>query len=122
MPHAGVLALYRELLALRRAHAALRNRDRGSWSVAAPGVAAVALRRTAASGEALLLVASFRGPLAVELEGDAVTRAPEGGRWELLLSTEEGRFGGEAEGALARLSLDGRLELAGAGAAVLRAG
>jgi maltooligosyltrehalose trehalohydrolase len=118
MPHAGVLALHRELLALRRAHPALLRRERGSWSVAAAG-AGLALRRTGAAGEGLLLVVSFAGALSLDLASSGAARAPEGARWELLLSTEEGRFGGEEEGALARLSAGGGLELGGAGGVVL---
>jgi maltooligosyltrehalose trehalohydrolase len=118
MPHAGVLALHRELLALRRSHPALLRRERGSWSVAAAGGGLV-LRRTGAAGEALLLVMSFDGPLSLDLASSGATRAPEGGRWELLLSTEEGRFGGEEEGSLARLSAEGGLEAGGAGGVVL---
>ncbi|HEU0053150.1 MAG TPA: malto-oligosyltrehalose trehalohydrolase, partial [Longimicrobium sp.] len=119
MPHAGVLALYRELLALRRTEPALRRRDRASFAVAALGEHALALRREGADGSALLLVASFRGGVAVDLEERPETRPPGGARWELVLSTEEGRFGGEAEGEIVRLTLEG-LETFGAGAVVLR--
>ncbi|HEX2079044.1 MAG TPA: malto-oligosyltrehalose trehalohydrolase [Longimicrobium sp.] len=118
MPHAGVLALYRELLALRRAHPALRRRDRDGFAVAALGEHALSLRRAAGDGAALLLVVSLDGPLSADLQAREETR----GRWELLLSTEEARFGGEAEGAIARLSPDGRLEMSGAGAVVLEGG
>jgi hypothetical protein len=57
--------------------------------------------------------------LAVKLGERAETRAADGARWSLLLSTEEARFGGETEGPLATLSPDGRLELGGPGAVVL---
>ena len=77
---------------------------------------ALALRRMGEDGAALLLVVSFDGPLSADLEAHEETR----GRWELLLSSEEARFGGEAEGAIARLSPDGRLEMSGAGAVVLQ--
>jgi maltooligosyltrehalose trehalohydrolase len=117
-PHAGVRALYRELIALRRAHPALRRGDRHSFAVAALGEHALALRRTADDGRALLLVASFKGPLSVNLEAMQETRAPAG-RWELRLSTEEARFGGDTEGEVVRLSPEGRLEMRGAGAVVL---
>lgn len=117
-PHAGILALYRELLRLRRTHPALRRRDRDSFAVAALGEHGIGLRRTAEDGGALLLVVSFQGPLSVDLGAMDETRAPAG-RWELLLSSEEARFGGEAEGELVRLSPEGRLEMGGAGAVVL---
>ncbi|MBW3572667.1 MAG: malto-oligosyltrehalose trehalohydrolase [Gemmatimonadetes bacterium] len=118
MPHAGVLALYRELLRLRRTHAAPRRRDRDSFAVAALGEHGIALRRTGKDGRALLLVVSLQGALSVDTASMEETRAPAD-RWDLLLSTEEARFGGEAEGELVRLSPDGRLEMDGAGAVVL---
>jgi maltooligosyltrehalose trehalohydrolase len=118
-PHAGVLALYRALLALRRSHPALRRRDRASFAVAALGGHALSLRREGDGGRALLLVLSFAGALSVDLGAHEETRAPEGRAWTLLLSTEEGRFGGEAEGEVVALSPQGRLELRGAGAVVL---
>ena len=121
MPHAGVLALYRELLVLRQTAPALRRRDRGSFAVAALGEHALALRRTGGDGSALLLVVSFAGPLAADTGAREETRPPQGRRWNLLLSTEEGRFGGD-EGEVARLHPDGRLELGGAGGVVLRSG
>jgi maltooligosyltrehalose trehalohydrolase len=116
MPHAGVMALYRELLRLRRTHPALRRRDRASFSVAALGEHALSLRRVGDDGRALLLVVSFQGPLCTDL----TAREKTAGRWELLLSSEEARFGGDAEGAVATLSPDGRLRMSGAGAVLLQ--
>jgi maltooligosyltrehalose trehalohydrolase len=115
MPHAGVLALYRELLRLRREHPALRRRDRDSFAVAALGEHALALRRTGDDGRALLLVVSFEG----SLDADLTAHAETAGRWTLLLSSEEARFGGETDGSLASLFPDGRLQLRGPGAVVL---
>ncbi|HEY0016743.1 MAG TPA: malto-oligosyltrehalose trehalohydrolase [Longimicrobium sp.] len=117
-PHAGVRTLYRELLALRRTHPALVRRDRERFAVAALGEHALALRRTGEDGRALLLVVSFQGPLSVDLDAVEETRA-SGAPWDLLLSTEEARFGGDAEGEIVRLSPQGRLEMGGAGAVVL---
>jgi maltooligosyltrehalose trehalohydrolase len=117
-PHAGVLALYRELLRLRRTHPALRRRGRDSFAVAALGEHGIALRRTAADGRALLLVVSLEGALSVDLGATEETRAPSD-RWELRLSTEEARFGSDGEGELVRLSPEGQLEMRGAGAVVL---
>jgi maltooligosyltrehalose trehalohydrolase len=120
-PHGGVRALYRELIALRRTHPALRRRDRGSFSAAPLGEHGLALRRAAGDDQALLLVVSFAGPLLVDLQSMEETRAPAG-RWALRLSTEEARFGGAAEGEVVRLSREGRLEMRGAGAVVLESG
>lgn len=121
MPHAGMLALYRALLHLRRTHPALRRRDRHAFAVAAPGEGAIALRREGDGGCALLLLASFAGDLSLSLDDDPATRAPEGG-WEAHLATEEGRFGGDAGGELVTLAPGGRLEMRGPGAVVLVSG
>jgi maltooligosyltrehalose trehalohydrolase len=119
MPHAGILALHRALLQLRRTHPALRRSDRDSFAVEALGPDALVLRRTGDDGSALLLVVSLDGPLDADLAAAEATRAYASAPWTLFLSTEEGRFGGEAEGELATLSPDGRLTLAGTGAVVL---
>lgn len=115
MPHAGILALHRALLHLRRTHPALHRRDRASFAVAALAPHALALSRVGDDGRALLLIVSFAGPLTVDLAAADETR----GRWDLHLATEEARFGGEAEGEIATLSADGVLTLPGAGAVVL---
>jgi hypothetical protein len=93
MPHAGVLALHRELLALRRSHPALLRRERGSWSVAAAG-AGLALGRTGAAGEGLLLVVSFDGALSLDLASSAETRAPEGGAGSCCSAPRRGASAG----------------------------
>ncbi|HEX6747084.1 MAG TPA: malto-oligosyltrehalose trehalohydrolase [Longimicrobium sp.] len=119
MPHAGMLALHRALLHLRQSHPALRRRDRDSFSVAAVGDGALALRRRGDGGKEMLLIAAFEGPLGIDLFDAEITRPPEDGAWELHLATEEGRFGGETEGGLVHLDWDGRLEMHGPAAVVL---
>jgi maltooligosyltrehalose trehalohydrolase len=105
-PHRGVLALYAELLQLRRTHPALRVAHRGSFEVAALGEGVLALRRTDGS-ETLLAVVNLRGEIQAKLDEHAVTRPPAGRFWAPRLVTEEQRFGGdpgwgryEAEGLL----------------------
>jgi maltooligosyltrehalose trehalohydrolase len=105
-PHAGVLELHRELLALR---ATLWDRGRGSFRALALGDRVVALQRAD-----LLVVASFADSARVDL-----------GPWEiaayarsLVLATEEARFGG-GEGPVASLN-GSTLELPRPGALVLR--
>ncbi|HEX8242047.1 MAG TPA: malto-oligosyltrehalose trehalohydrolase [Longimicrobium sp.] len=119
MPHAGMLALHRALLHLRRTHPALRRRGRDSFSVVEMGDDALALRRTGDDGSALLLVCAFTAPLSADLSAQDETRPPDGASWDAHLATEEGRFGGETEGELVALSPDGRLEMHGPGAIVL---
>ncbi|GAB4212051.1 MAG: malto-oligosyltrehalose trehalohydrolase [Roseiflexaceae bacterium] len=114
-PHAGVLLLYRELLALRRQRAALLARGRDGFAVAALGQHGLALRRDGASPEdALLLVASLRGPLRVELADLPLAAAAEP-HWVHLLDTEDPRYGGRGA---ARLE-GSTLALAGTGLVLL---
>jgi maltooligosyltrehalose trehalohydrolase len=98
-PHAGVLALYRELLALRRAEPALRTADRGRFAATEIGERALALRRSSPDGADVLVVVNFGDQVGADdvgaaLGGDPVTRVPEGARWARVVSTEEARFGG----------------------------
>ncbi|HET6764514.1 MAG TPA: malto-oligosyltrehalose trehalohydrolase [Longimicrobiaceae bacterium] len=117
-PHAGILALYRELLALRRGHPALRPRDRASFAVACVCEGVLALRRTGEKDAALLLVASFGGAARVDLNAAFETRPPGGKGWKVGLWTEEARFGGDGAGPA--LNEKGVLESPGPGALVLR--
>lgn len=104
-PHAGVLALYRELIALR-SHPAMRKRDRASFRVRALGPDAVELERCGAKTR-LRLIACLRSGLEVDL----------GSHWRMVLFSEDERFGGR--GRAAGGLQGGRLLLRGAGAAVL---
>jgi maltooligosyltrehalose trehalohydrolase len=117
-PHVGILALYRELLALRRSHPALAERGRAAFAVAcvAPGV--LAMRRTGEKDAAVLLVASFDGAAQVDLARTFETRAPGGKPWKVWLWTEDRRFAGD--GGEVKLSGKGVLEMPGPGAVVLR--
>ncbi len=116
--HAGVRALYRKLLALRRREPALRTPDRGRFSVAELGEGALALCRDAAEGGRFLLVVCFRGEIRVDLGERVATRPPEGEFWRHELSTEEARFGGS--GGWGRLEPEGVLHLTAPGAVLLR--
>jgi maltooligosyltrehalose trehalohydrolase len=119
-PHAGVLRLYRELLALRVSDEALQARDRASWDVDAISAGAIALRRRGARSQ-LLIVANLHGSLHVDLSGRAVT-AP-GTSWRRALWTEEPRFAGSGA-ADVHLEEDGAvttLRMGGPGALILRA-
>ena len=120
-PHDGVLALYRALLALRRGEPALAPHGRAHFAVAALGDGALALRRTAPGGEALLLALSVAGRLTLTPGAAPETRAPSGTIWRPVLATEETRFGGAGVALPAAVGDDTPLVLAGAGAVVLRA-
>lgn len=118
-PHAGVLQLYRDLLALRRAQPALRRRDRASFSVTQLGGGALALRRDGdAPEQTLLALACLGGALQLDLAADPATAAP-GRPWRILLDTEDPRYGGAGPARLDghTLALEGdgpRLVLLGA--------
>jgi maltooligosyltrehalose trehalohydrolase len=86
MPHRGMLALYRELLALRRSEPALRRPDRDGMTVTAAGARGLTLRREAPGGAAILLVVNLGGALELPLDDRA---------WSPVLATEDARFGGE---------------------------
>ncbi|HSJ25451.1 MAG TPA: malto-oligosyltrehalose trehalohydrolase [Longimicrobiales bacterium] len=93
-PHAGVLALYRDLLGLRRNHPALQQRRRDTWRAAAAGDGVLTLHRAGADGGSLLLVVAFSEGQVVALDLDDTAGPAAGGRWRLLLDTEAEGYGG----------------------------
>jgi maltooligosyltrehalose trehalohydrolase len=113
---AGVLRLYRALLAIRSEHPALRRRDRGSFDVATLGEGALAVRRSDDEGE-LLVVVNLRGEIRLDLPDLQITRPPRGAQWSYLLATEETRFGGD--GGWGRLEAAGVLHVVQEGAVLL---
>jgi len=117
-PHRGMLALYRELLALRRTEPALKSRDRAHFTAAPIGERAVALRRDAPGGDAILLMVNLADVLQVSLESRPETSPPPARRWTVILWTEDERFDGS--GGEARLDAAGLLVLPSPGAIVLR--
>jgi maltooligosyltrehalose trehalohydrolase len=106
--HAGVHALYADLLAMRREEPALQARSREAFQVAALGPAGVALRRHGPDGSGLVYVASLRNELRIDIGESAVTAPPAGG-WRFRLATEASRYGGD--GGWGRLEADGTLHL-----------
>lgn len=112
-PHAGMLQLYRDLLALRRSEPALRERSRDSFVAVPLGVHALALRRTGGD-QTMLLVVNLRGALQFDLAALPETRAPRGD-WRARLDSEDTRYGGRGPAQLA----DTRLHMEGPGAALL---
>lgn len=92
--HAPVLALYRELLRLRRSHPALLHRDRDALSVTPIGERALAVRRQGADPQHVLL--------AIVNLGDTLSYTPNGETtaWQMLLDTNDSRFGGLAPAAI----------------------
>ncbi|HZI16553.1 MAG TPA: malto-oligosyltrehalose trehalohydrolase [Myxococcus sp.] len=104
--HAGVRALYRELLRLRASEPSLREAKRGDYEARALGPDALLLERRG-GGQVLQVLVCVRGSLE--------HRVPDGAT--LLLWTEAPRFGGTTE---APLQPGGLLRLEGPSAAVVR--
>lgn len=86
--HAGVLTLYRELLALRATEPALKDRRRGRYDARTLGPDSLVLEYQGPGGQSLHVLLNVRGALAHHLPSDA----------EVVLWTEASRFGG-AQGA-----------------------
>jgi maltooligosyltrehalose trehalohydrolase len=105
--NAGVLAWYRELILLRRGHPALRASERASFSARALGDRAILLSRFAPGAE-LCLVVVLDGSLDTDLGGAEP--------WDILLWSEEARFGGNDVGV--PVVVDGRVRIPGPGGLV----
>lgn len=95
-PHAGVLALYRRLLALRRAEHALRHPAAGGFTIDAVGEDTLAVCRRAPDGEALLVIVRLRGEGPVDLRHAAIAALPDGHVWNLVLTTEQAPYVADA--------------------------
>jgi len=111
-PHADTLRLYRDLIALRRSHPALRERGRDSFSVFALGESALALcHHGPTPADTLLIIINLRAALRLDLTARAATTAPTGLRWSPLLDSQAARYGGPGVAQLQEqalvLALDG---------------
>jgi maltooligosyltrehalose trehalohydrolase len=84
--HRSMLQLYAELLRLRRSSPALQNRSRSNWQMLEPKHGIVRLLYGGAPGEQCLI--------AVDLIGGHQDSFDEN-HWQLLLSTNDPRFGGD---------------------------
>jgi maltooligosyltrehalose trehalohydrolase len=95
LPHTQTLDLYRELLSLRQSLPAFRDRTRAHWDSTALDDNTVALRYSSPTGQDdLLLVVNLKDALHVTLNEDTLTTPPTGYRWQVLLSSDDIRFGG----------------------------
>lgn len=101
--HSEILTLYRELLALRASHPALRNRLRGSYQLRLLAEDCFAMERSG-EGTRLEVIVNLRGNLELLTKGA-----------EQLLWSEDPHFGGSGEPALR----EGRVRLNGPCAVVL---
>jgi maltooligosyltrehalose trehalohydrolase len=112
-PHAGMLAFYRDLLALRRAHAPLSNCDKTRTRVRFDeGRRWLAVERGDESGA--------RATLLCNLSPDAQPVSSAEGAWRLALWSGDARYGGDSSHTPPPERIDGgqSIELAAWGAAL----
>jgi maltooligosyltrehalose trehalohydrolase len=92
----GVLALYTDLLALRRDDPVLSFADRQALRASAPSAAVVAMHRWTAEGERLVLV--NLGPERAEVRlGDVLAERQRPGEWRTQWHSNTARYGGDGE-------------------------
>ena len=91
-PHASTLRLHRALLHARRTERALRSAEPGSFEAFPIGDDTIGLRRSAPDGATMLAIIRLRGWGPVALRQQDLARAPEGHRWERILTTEDPPF------------------------------
>jgi maltooligosyltrehalose trehalohydrolase len=91
--HAGVLALYAACLQMRRECGAFRPTSRASWAAAALSFGAGALQFRGDEYD-YLLVFNLSGAHGGTLQAEGLPMTGSPVAWELLLSSEEKRFGG----------------------------
>ena len=92
-PHAEILALYRECLALRMGARAFRPDGRETWKAANLGMIVLHLR----NDHDWLVLVDFRGSHHCSLAEEEFCRLRVGKKWSFVLSTSEKRFGGNGE-------------------------
>jgi maltooligosyltrehalose trehalohydrolase len=118
--HAATLALYRDLLALRRTHPALRRRDREALHIAPISDRALIMRRDGFEpADGLLVVANLSSRLEVQFDTTSFTAAPTNRPWRILLDTNATHYGGSAPARLLQTTATPRLEMNAAGVVVL---
>jgi maltooligosyltrehalose trehalohydrolase len=108
--HGGCLRLYREVLRLRREHAAFRPRDRAHFHVGelACGVLAIRLQ---GDGDDWLLLGDLRGGHEGNLREEPFCALEVPRQWHIVLSSNAPEFGGRQESSyvpqIGRLHFDG---------------
>jgi maltooligosyltrehalose trehalohydrolase len=89
--HAGVYALHRDLLHLRRQ---LTRHDATRLATATLGADALVLRHFPFDMETMLLIVNFGADLRLDSVAEPLVAPPAGARWKLLWSSEDPRYGG----------------------------
>jgi maltooligosyltrehalose trehalohydrolase len=88
-PHAGILALYRDLINLRRTEPACKEKLNASLQTEALGENMLALKREVDDKFSLLVVACLKGQGKITLGTQSITRPPKEKQWRLLWTTED---------------------------------
>jgi maltooligosyltrehalose trehalohydrolase len=104
--NATVYALYRDLLALRWEDDVLREPSRERTAAAALGAQAIAVHRWKGA-EHRVLIANFGAKTCLRVERIPGLPDVPPGRWTLILSTEDQRYGGAGREASCQLEQDG---------------
>jgi maltooligosyltrehalose trehalohydrolase len=96
--HQGMLALYRDVLALRARLPALQERARQYMRSTALDASTLVLWRTTPNTADTLLLLVYLGnePVTIDLDEHGETIAPTGFRWSLLLDSEAENYSGSA--------------------------
>lgn len=113
--------LFKDLLRLRREDPAFAAQDRRALDGAVAGPRALVLRFGLGSDRARLLVVNLGGDLDAGTIAEPLVAPPLGERWELILSTEDPRYGGEgtpAQGPRGELPIPARAALVFAAAPI----
>jgi maltooligosyltrehalose trehalohydrolase len=92
--HAGVYALHRDLLAMRRADAVFSTQGAHGIDGAVLGPEAFVLRFFGEDGDDRLLVVNLGGDLPLAILPEPLLAPPEDARWQIAWSTEDPRYGG----------------------------
>jgi maltooligosyltrehalose trehalohydrolase len=108
--HGGVRALYHDLLRLRADHPAMRMRERGSFEARAVGDDGLVLVRRG-GGKELALWVCLRGELRQSV-GDSLM-------WQIVVATDERRYGGEGAEKVREGLVNGEVRLEGPAAVVI---
>jgi maltooligosyltrehalose trehalohydrolase len=119
--NADILALYTDLLRLRRTDPVFTSQDATLLAGATLGPRALALRYGDGTGEERLVVASLDDALDASAIAEPLLAPPAGSSWERLLSTEDLTYGGDGTPpAAAGIVLPGAAALVFAGRSVQR--
>jgi maltooligosyltrehalose trehalohydrolase len=101
--HAADYDLHRALLALRREDAVLARQSRTDLDAAVLTEVALALRFFGGGAGDRLLIVNLGRDVDLIRQAEPLLAPPASGRWSLMLSTDEPRFGGPGVASLYRL-------------------